>query len=350
MTGPDPAVAAVRSAVRADLEALLATSPGTRSSGAHPPVAPRVLVACSGGPDSLALAAATAFVAPRLGIGAGAVVVDHGLQPGSAEVAARAAAQCEDLGLPARVRTVAPAGPSEAAARDARLAALEAAAREDGAAAVLLAHTLDDQAEQVLLALARGSGARSLAGMPATRGVLRRPLLGVRREVLARACAAQGLDPWHDPTNHPAGGGARRSRVRHEVLPALEDTLGPGVAAALARTADLLRADAEVLDALAAELHAAALRAADGRVLDTLDAGVLAAAPAALRTRALRRALLAWGAPAGSLHAAHVAAVDALVTRWSGQGPVDVPGLRVVRRCGRLSALGSNDGSAGERG
>jgi tRNA(Ile)-lysidine synthetase-like protein len=351
VTGPDPAVAAVRSALRADLEALLAERPGTA----------RVLVACSGGPDSLALAAAAAFVAPRLGLGAGAVVVDHGLQAGSAEVASRAAARCEALGLPAQVRTVAPAGPSEAAARDARLAALESAAVEDGAAAVLLAHTLDDQAEQVLLALARGSGARSLAGMPATRGLLRRPLLGLRREVLARACAAQGLEPWHDPTNHPDGGGARRARVRHELLPALEDVLGPGVAGALARTADLLRADAEVLDALAAELLVAARAAGAGAAQDTapdpargtadsLDAATLAAAPAALRTRALRLALLAWGAPAGSLHAAHVAAVDALVTHWAGQGAVDLPGLRVARRCGRLGALGSIDGSAGERG
>jgi tRNA(Ile)-lysidine synthase len=327
VTGPDPAVAAVRAAVREDLAPL--------APDADAPV-PLVLVACSGGPDSLALAAAAAFVAPRLGLSAGAVVVDHGLQPDSVAVAERAATACRSLGLaPVQVRAVAPDGPSEAELRAARYGALEAAADELGATAVLLAHTLDDQAEQVLLGLARGSGARSLAGMPAVRGRLRRPLLGLRREVLGAACAAQGLEPWHDPTNHPDGGGARRSSVRHTLLPVLEQALGPGVAPALARTADLLRADAEVLEPLSDELLARA-RAAGGPE-PGLDVDVLAAAPTAVRTRALRTALIGWGAPAGALSAAHVAAVDALITRWSGQGPAHLPGLLVERRYGRLS-------------
>ncbi|MDO8106583.1 tRNA lysidine(34) synthetase TilS [Isoptericola sp. b441] len=340
MTGPAPAVAAVRHAVRVDLEALMAGSDG--------PVE-LVLVACSGGPDSLALAAAVAFVAPRLGIGAGAVVVDHGLQEDSAAVAERAAQACEHLGLrPVQVRRVGPVRPDEASARSARLAALTAAAEEHGAAAVLLGHTLDDQAEQVLLGLARGSGARSLAGMPAVRGVLRRPLLGVRRAVLGDACAAQDLTPWQDPTNHPDGGGARRATVRHVLLPAVEEALGPGMATALARTADLLRADAEVLEPMAADLLARARSGPDG---GDLDVEVLAAAPAALRTRALRTALIGWGAPAGALSAAHVAAVDALVTRWTGQGPAFLPGLRVGRRYGRLSphAPTTEPGSTGGR-
>lgn len=329
MTGPDPAVAAVRAALREDLAALV-------RAGEDP--GPLVLVACSGGPDSLALAAGTAFVAPRMGLRAGAVVVDHGLQPDSAEVAARAAAVCRSLGLdPVQVRAVEPEGPGEAALRAARHAALDAAADELGADAVLLAHTLDDQAEQVLLGLARGSGARSLAGMPAVRGRLRRPLLGLRREVLGASCAAQGLEPWHDPTNLPEGGGARRSSVRHTLLPVLEKALGPGVAPALARTADLLRADAEVLEPLSDELLARARDGADHGAGPGLDVDLLAAAPAAVRTRALRTALIDWGAPAGALSAAHVAAVDALVTRWSGQGPAHLPGLLVERRYGRLS-------------
>ncbi len=332
MTGPDPAVAAVRHAVRVDLAELAGRA------GASPGPEPLVLVACSGGPDSLALAAAAAFVAPRAGMRAGAVVVDHGLQPGSAVVAEQASEQCRGLGLePVVVRRVTPAGSGEADAREARHAALAQAAGELGAVAVLLAHTRDDQAEQVLLALARGSGARSLAGMPAARGLLRRPVLGLPREVLARACAAQGLTAWHDPTNHPDGGGARRAVVRHRLLPAMEAELGPGVAAALARSADLLRADLEVLEPLAAELLARARGAGGGAESADLEVEVLAAAPAALRTRALRAALVGWGAPAGSLSAAHVAAVDALVTRWSGQGPVDCPGLKVARRCGRLT-------------
>jgi tRNA(Ile)-lysidine synthase len=319
VTGPDPAVAAVRTAVRAELQDL---APGER-----------VLVACSGGADSLALAAATSFVAPRLGLVASAVVVDHGLQPGSARVAARAAAACEDLGVPAEVVAVAVDGAGsgpEAAARDARYAALEAAAGRRAAVAVLLGHTRDDQAEQVLLGLARGSGARSLAGMPARRGPFRRPLLGLGRATTEAACAALGLTPWVDPAN--ADPAFARSRVRQRVVPVLEAELGPGVVAALARTADQLRADADALDALAGDL----LRSATGDDA-SLDVAVLAAAPAALRTRALRAWLVLGGSPAGSLSREHVLRCDALLLDWHGQGPLQLPGRVVVRRaCGRL--------------
>ncbi|GIG35384.1 tRNA lysidine(34) synthetase TilS [Cellulomonas pakistanensis] len=341
MAGPHPAVAAVRGAVSGAL--------GDVPAGAL------VLVACSGGPDSLALAAGAAFVAgsrARRGEPSwrvGAVVVDHRLQPGSGEVAARAAAACRALGLdPVEVPAVDATGPGgpEAAARDARYAALDDAATRLGAAAVLLGHTRDDQAEGVLLGLARGSGARSLAGMPAARGLLRRPLLGLARADTLAACAALGLDPWHDPTNSPADGDAgapARSRVRARVLPVLEQELGPGVAAALARSAELLREDADALDALAAELlaRAGAAAADDGAPAVLLDAAVLAAAPAALRNRALRAAAVRAGSPPGSVTRAHVAALAALVTDWRGQGPVHLPGrVAAARACGRL-ALGA---------
>lgn len=355
MTGPDPAVAEVRSAVAAAL--------------ADVPEGATVLVACSGGPDSLALAAGAAFVAGSRGRSrwrVGAVVVDHGLQPGSAAVADRAAAACRDLGLdPVDVVAVTPAGPGgpEAAARGARYAALDGAAGRHGAAAVLLGHTRDDVAEGALLGLARGSGARSLAAMPAARGLLRRPLLDVPRASTTAACAALGLDPWHDPTNAPGAddpAAPLRSRVRTRVLPVLERELGPGVAAALARSAELLREDADALDALAADLLTRARRAADdargtldapdapgapdaapdaaedGAVL--LDVGVLAAAPAALLSRALRAAAVLAGAPAGAVSRAHVRAAAALVTDWRGQGPAHLPGRVAVRRtCGRLA-------------
>lgn len=335
----DPQVAVQRVAVRRHLADL-------------PPGA-TVLVACSGGQDSLALAAAVAFVAPREGWRAGAVVVDHGLVPGSAGAAADAAAQCRALGLdPVDVVAVEVRGDGgpEAAARDARYGALVDAARRHEAAAVLLGHTRDDQAESVLLGLVRGSGARSLAGMPARRGLLRRPFLEVRREQTARACAALGLHPWQDPSNGPDGAALpRRSRVRHEVTPVLESVLGPGVVDALARTADQLREDAEVLEDLAADLLA---RAEDGGDDDapsgegdtaedrapSLDVTVLAAAPTAVRRRALRSALVAAGAPGGALGRSHVIAVEALVTAWRGQGAVALPGgVRVARRCGRLT-------------
>jgi tRNA(Ile)-lysidine synthase len=320
--GPDPAVAAVRLGVRRGLAGL--------DRGAL------TLVACSGGPDSLALAAALAFEAPRLALRAGAVTVDHGLQPGSAVVAERVAGTLRGLGLDpvhslraeVAVRGAAGGFPGpEAAARQARYAAIEAAAVECGAAAVLLGHTMDDQAETMLLGLARGSGARSLAGMRGCAGRYRRPLLGLRREQTRAACAALGLEPWDDP--HNADPAFARTRVRQQVLPLMEELLGPGITEALARTADGLREDADALDAVTDE--------AAERLLTTLDVAGLAALPAAIRTRLLRRAAIAAGAPAGSLGSAHVHSLDALVTAWHGQQWSDLPGgVRCQRRYGRL--------------
>jgi tRNA(Ile)-lysidine synthase len=320
--GPGAAVAEVRSAVRETLSDL---DPGSL-----------VLAACSGGADSLALAAALAFVAPRAGLRAGGVTVDHGLQEGSAERAAHLAVAMAELGLDpvrtARVTVTNQAGP-EAAARAARYQALDQLAGEHQAAAVLLGHTVDDQAETVLLGLARGSGSRSLAGMPARRGLYRRPLLGVRRATTVAACAELGLQAWQDPHNRDFR--FTRARVRHQLIPALEEALGPGVAEALARTASQLRADADCLDDLAF--------AESGRLREPcsdpagLDAKGLNQLPAAIRTRVLRDAAIMAGCPAGALAAAHVEAVEALVTGWHGQRWVDLPGgVRARRRDGKV--------------
>jgi tRNA(Ile)-lysidine synthase len=310
----DPAVAVVRRGVRAALAEL--------------PDGALVLAACSGGPDSLALAAALAAESPRAGRSVGAVIVDHHLQADSAERARSAALVCEGLGLaPVEVVDVTidpgdPVGP-EGAAREARYTALTRTAEQSGAAAVALGHTLDDQAETVLLGLARGSGARSLAGMPARRGIFIRPLLEVRRSETVAACEALGLEPWQDPHNSSAD--FTRSRVRMSALPALVDALGPGVPEALARSAAMLRADADALDAWAES------------VTDAAEVVALRQLPAAIRSRVLRRAAIAAGAPAGSLTAAHVSAIDALVTDWRGQGPVSLPGgLEASRACDRL--------------
>ena len=314
MAGPHPAVAAVRSAVRRSLEDV--------------PAGARVVIACSGGPDSLALAAATAFISERVPLSASAVVVDHRLHPESSAIAGEAAGACRALGLESDVVVVRVAGAGrgpEAAAREARYEALTQAAERVAASAVLLGHTRDDQAEQVLLGLARGSGARSLAGMPPRRGLFRRPLLAVPRTTTEAACRSLGLTPWADPANlDPV---FARSRVRHRVLPVLEAELGPGVAEALARTAEQLRQDAEVLEELAADLLTRA-----GGVSDELRVEVLASAPAALRTRALRSWLVSHGAPAGALRREHVTRCQDLVTDWHGQGEVHVPGRVVVRR------------------
>lgn len=320
--GPHPAVADIRRAVRESLADLGAGE--------------LVLVACSGGADSLALAAALGFTAPRMGLRAGLITVDHGLQPGSAAQAAKVAG----LDLPglefAEVAevTVGRDGGPEAAARTARYAALDAAAERHGAAAVLLGHTLNDQAETVLLGLARGSGPRSLAGMSRVAGRYRRPFLGLGRATTVAACRALGLDPWADPHNDDPR--YTRVRVRNVLLPALEAELGPGVAEALARSADLARADADALDAWADRaLRDCALSDIEG--VPALAVPGLESLPAAVRGRVLRRAAIAAGAPSGALTAKHVTAMDRLVTAWHGQRGVDLPGgLGVVRRYGTL--------------
>ncbi|SDJ92472.1 tRNA(Ile)-lysidine synthase [Nonomuraea jiangxiensis] len=296
-----------------------------------------VLAACSGGADSLALAAALAFVAPRMRLRAGLVTVDHQLQEGSAERARLVAAIGGELGLdPAEVLTVTvgTAGGPEAAAREARYAALAEAADRLGAEAVLLGHTRDDQAETVLLGLARGSGPRSLSGMAAESGRYRRPLLHIPRSTTVLACQAQNLRPWHDPHNEDVR--YTRVRVRKQVLPVLERELGPGVAEALARTAAMAREDADALDEWAAVAYEnCALSDIGGSV--TLAVSELEKLPDAVRRRVLRRAAITAGAPSGALSATHVLAVDRLVTVWRGQKAVDLPGgLSAVRRYGTL--------------
>ncbi|WP_367129494.1 MULTISPECIES: tRNA lysidine(34) synthetase TilS [Streptomyces] len=331
--GPHPAVAAIRLAVRRVLHDVL--TPTTPESVPPAPAGekPLVLVACSGGADSMALASALAFEAPRLGIRAGGVTVDHGLQYGSdlraAEVASRLAAFDLDP-VEALTVTVGRDGGPEAAARDARYAALDAAAERHGAAAVLLGHTRDDQAETVLLGLARGSGTRSLAGMAVTSGIggrYRRPFLGLDRQTARKACMVQSLPVWDDP--HNADPAYTRSRVRHEALPVLEKALGKGVIEALARTAQLSRDDADALDDWAAAVEPS-VRDDSG----ALETAKLYALPPAVRRRVLRRAVISAGSPAGSLFARHIEEVDRLITGWRGQGAINLPGRVAVRRQG----------------
>jgi tRNA(Ile)-lysidine synthase len=311
VAGPPRAVAVLRHAVRR----------GLRES-AQP-----VLVACSGGADSVSLAAALAFESRDAGVRVGGVTVDHGLQPGSAERADRTGELLRDLGLDPVVvlsAKVGEEGGPEAAARTARYAVLAGAAEQHGAR-IALGHTLDDQAETVLLGLGRGSGPRSLAGMVEDRPPYWRPLLGIRREATRQACADQGLPVWDDPWNtDPA---YTRVRLRTEVLPLLEEVLGGGVAPALARTAAQVREDLDALDHLAA--------APGAHQLEELPVGDVVGLPPALRRRVLRLWLLAGRVP--DLQAVHITSVDALVAGWRGQGRVDLPGGGgVVRTSGRL--------------
>lgn len=322
-----PAIADVRRAVRDTLDIARLSREDSQDS--------LVLVALSGGADSLALAAATAFEAPRAGLRAGAVIVDHGLQTGSAEVAAEAARQAAVLGLDpvlvhrVQVDTAGGEGP-EASARAARYSALDAARAETGASHILLGHTLDDQAETVLLGLARGSGAGSLQGMAAVAGPYLRPMLGIRRALTRQACVDAGITPWDDPHN----GDPRyaRVRVRTVVLPTLETEIGPGIAEALARTAEQLREDSAALDAMVVEIIEEICEPAEAGI--AVSVGVLAANPPALRQRIVRYMVESeFGV---SLERVHTLAALGLVTDWHGQKPLDLPGVRVNRQDGML--------------
>jgi tRNA(Ile)-lysidine synthase len=298
----DPAVAAVRRTVRRALVDVLDP----------------VVVACSGGADSLALLAATAFEAHKRALHVLGVTVDHGLQEGSADHAARVVRQMAELGADETVTvtvsvTASGQGP-EAAAREARYAVLEEVAQRSGASTVLLGHTLDDQAETVLLGLTRGSGGRSLAGMrrlfrlgrDEERGTcFARPLLDVTRAQTEAACRAEGIEWWEDP--HNADPRFTRSRVRHRVLPVLEEELGPGVSAALARTADQLRLDMWTLDEIAEEAFLQVPRLDGG-----YDTGPLESMLPGVASRVIRLILLHAGCPPAELFRVHINAVEAL--------------------------------------
>jgi tRNA(Ile)-lysidine synthase len=281
-------------------------------------VRPPVVVACSGGPDSLALLA----LAAQAGLDPVAVHVDHGARPGSGAEAAVVAGFAEQLGTGFLAEAVAvPPGPNfEARAREARYQALERARDRLGATAVLVGHSRDDQAETVLLNVLRGAGVSGLAGMPARRGTVVRPLLEVPRAELAAVCAALGLSPVDDPMN--ADPAHRRVWLRREVIPALEAGAARDLRAVLARQAMVARADADLLDELAGELVSRAEGAAGG-----LEAAVLTAAPEALSRRAIR---LWLGAPPPS--AAHVEAVMAVVRGQTTAA--ELPGGLEVRRAG----------------
>ncbi len=309
-------------------DAQLAVRTAVRNAISDQPI--RVLVACSGGPDSIALLDATLWVGARDGVEVSCAIVDHGLQADSAEVAANVANVARGLGCldvhVLAVEVVLGGDGVEASARTARRAALQACATRRAADAILLGHTREDQAETVLLRLARGSGARSLAAMSAHDGIWRRPFLELPRRTVHAAAA--GLPVWQDPHNlDPA---FTRSRVRTELLPVLIDVLGEGAILGLTRSAALLRHDADALDAIAREV---AITPGE-----PIDVALLAELPIAVRTRVIRR----WvGQP---VEFDHVTSIEHLISAWHGQGPVRLPaGIDVGRVYDRL-VITSNEG------
>jgi tRNA(Ile)-lysidine synthase len=314
------AMVEIRNAVRAELETC---TPGDV-----------VIVACSGGADSLALSYAVAKEAEKLALHVVGVSVDHQLQSKSEDQAATVMKQLEIMGIGSREIipvTVEITDGMEASARRARYLALEEASKRHGAVKVFLGHTRDDQAETVLLGLARGSGARSLSGMAPVMGRYVRPLLGITRQQSVSACLEVDLKPWDDPHNEDRQ--YLRVRVRLDAIPLLEAAIGPGVSAALARSAALLRDDADALDEWA-------LREFEQVDSESMEIAFLTALPRAIRTRLIRAGIYASGAPQGSVTAEHVSVVDSLVTSWHGQGEVSLPGgVKARRISGRLSLL-----------
>ena len=308
----------IRLAVRRELEDI---NPGDT-----------VIVAASGGADSSALAAALLPECKSKAISVIPLIVDHGLQKNSADLAHEAKKELTKLGYESiEIRKIAVeiTDGIEASARRARYAALNDVAKLHNAVAIFLGHTKDDQAETVLLGLARGSGTRSLSGMAQRIDHYRRPLLSITRAQTEAACEEAGIKFWRDPHNQSME--FTRVRVRENVLPMMEKEIGPGVTDALTRSARLLRDDADALDQWADEVF-------DELDPISLDIATLETLPRAIRTRVLRKAIYLAGAPSGSLSADHIEPVESLVTAWKGQGVISLPGgVTVERISGRLS-------------
>ncbi len=304
------ALVALRSAVRATLEKYSAGD--------------LIVVAVSGGADSIALAEVAKIEGEKLAQRIVAVTIDHQLQSGSAEQANKVVKQ---LSIPCSIIkvNVELKDGLEASARRARYEALTNFSQENNASAVLLGHTKDDQAETVLLGLARGSGARSLSGMAQVNGIFERPFLEITRAQTVAACKELNLQVWNDPHNDNSD--FLRVRVRKNVLPIMESELGPGIREALTRSANLLRDDADALDSMAEEFWSQD---------KSLEVEPLAKLPKAVRSRVLRLALFESGV--SQLSADQVGQVEALISNWKGQGEVSLPaGVKVSRISGRLT-------------
>ena len=304
----------VRHAVRQTLAKN--TSPGQR-----------LLVAVSGGADSMALAEASLFESKKLGLKLTVVIIDHNLQKSSAAVATKTKQQLQHMGFEDVVIekvAVGKQGGMESAARTARYDALERIRKAKKAKFVLLGHTHNDQAETVLLGLVRGSGARSLAGMSEVSGSYLRPLLTVERSTTEQFCKDAGIIFWDDPQNKDTK--FLRVVIRLKVLPFLEKALGGSVAKALVRTSDQLRADNKYLDSQAHKTFKKLAKVTGKGV--SFEVVAMSKLPEAILHRLIKIALDGFGEESSRVHVLEVAD---LILSWHGQKPLALPGVRVVR-------------------
>ena len=291
----------------------------------------QVVVAVSGGADSLLLAYCLNLESSDLALKIHAVVIDHQLQEGSADTASNAKRKLKELGIDSveiiPVVVVKHDG-MEADARRARYTALNEHAKNIGASAIFLGHNQDDLAESVLLGLTQGAGTKSLAGMALQDGMYIRPFLTLSRAEVLAACKEVPIDYWNDPHNDDLR--FTRVKIRKSVIPVLERELGPGIKDALARSARIFREDSDALDALADEIYAT--------ISDptSIEISLLEPLPIALRKRVIRRALAGLGAT--RITAEQLGWVDALVSQWHGQKAVALPsGVTARRESGRLA-------------
>lgn len=306
-----------RSAVR---ESLASLNPGDH-----------VIVAVSGGADSLLLAHCLQLEKSELALSVTAVVIDHQLQAESAYVATAAKSALQKFGIE-RVEIitvdVVKKDGIEADARQARYAALNSFADKVSATAIFLGHNEDDLAESVLLGLTQGAGTKSLAGMATYDGRYIRPLLALSREEVIAACAEAKIEYWSDPHNEDLR--FTRVKIRKQVMPMLESELGPGIKSALARSARIFREDSDALDRLTDEIFATIADPA------SIEIALLERLPTAVRKRVIRRAAAHLGAT--RISAEHLGWVDALISQWHGQGEVALPsGVTARRESGRLA-------------
>ncbi len=288
----------------------------------------KLLIAVSGGADSLALAAACEFEAKKLKVKIAAAVIDHSLQKDSDKVAAQTAKTLAALGFEEVVIkkiAVGKAGGPEAAARTARYTALETLRQKTKSHFIVLGHTSSDQAETVLLGLVRGSGSKSLSGMSEKTGVLLRPLLGIERAATEAFCKDSGIKYWSDPQNKDEK--FLRVMIRKHILPFLEKQLGGSVAASLVRTSDQLREDNTYLESQADKSFKKYAKVSGSGI--SFDAKALEKSPAAILNRIVKKALDSFGSESSRTH---VLAVSDLVLSWHGQKPLALPGVRVVRK------------------
>lgn len=299
-----------------------------------------VLVGCSGGADSLALAWTTLVVGKRLELKTGVIIVDHQLSPESNSVALNAKKQCEDLGIEEviikKVNVEQTHEGLEAAARIARYEAFENVLQETNAQVILLAHTQDDQAETVLMRLTRGSGAKSLSGMAQVSGKYLRPFLHLRKKLVHDSLDLIGLKAWQDPANTDHQ--FLRVKVRHELMPKIVEVLGESAISSLDKTSQLLRLDNQALEDLAQQFF----ESQKDVKTKGLEISELEKLPEAIRTRVLRICAIASGVHPGPFSFEHIEAIDALVKNWHGQGNVDLPGfIQATRVNGSLRFVAS---------